>query len=118
MTLKEYQERAMMTCMPSSKNFAYMMLNLMGEVGEFAGKVGKHIRKGLADIRDNELDLYNGMKDDCIIEMQKEAGDVLWQLSGLCSVMGWSLEDIAQQNLEKLADRKERNVIDGSGDER
>jgi hypothetical protein len=34
-----------------------------------------------------------------------EAGDILWQLSGLCSVMGWSLEDVAKMNLEKLAKR-------------
>ena len=32
--------------------------------------------------------------------------------------MDWKLDDIAQQNLDKLADRKQRNVIDGSGDER
>lgn len=45
MTLNEYQERAMKTCMKTSENFAYMMLNLMGEVGEFASKVAKGIRK-------------------------------------------------------------------------
>jgi hypothetical protein len=32
--------------------------------------------------------------------------------------MGWSLEDVAQMNLDKLASRKERNVIDGNGDNR
>lgn len=46
MTLQEYQERAMTTCMPTSENFAYMMLNLVGEVGEFVSKVAKAIRKG------------------------------------------------------------------------
>ena len=43
-------------------------------------------------------------------------GDVLWQLSGLCSVMGWSLDDIAQMNLDKLAARKAVGTIDGDGD--
>ena len=38
MELKEYQERAMTTCMPSSENFSYMFLNLVGEVGEFASR--------------------------------------------------------------------------------
>ena len=118
MTLNEYQERAMTTCMPSSENFAYMMLNLVGEVGEIASKVGKYVRKGMVDINDNHLDFYNSKKGDCIVELQKEAGDVLWQLSGLCSVMGWKLDDIAQQNLDKLADRQQRHVIDGNGDER
>lgn len=58
------------------------------------------------------------MSDEEIDELKKEAGDILWQLSGLCSVMGWSLEDTAMQNLMKLASRKERNVIDGNGDNR
>ena len=46
----------------------------------------------------------------------KEAGDILWQLSGLCHVMGWSLEDVAAKNLAKLAARKEAGTIDGDGD--
>jgi hypothetical protein len=32
--------------------------------------------------------------------------------------MGWSLEEVAEQNLKKLASRKSRNVIDGNGDKR
>ena len=45
MELNEYQERAMGTCMPSSENFSYMFLNLVGEVGEFASKIAKAIRR-------------------------------------------------------------------------
>jgi hypothetical protein len=30
--------------------------------------------------------------------------------------MGWSLEEVAQQNLEKLAARKQAGTIDGNGD--
>lgn len=113
MTLKEYQEKAMTTCMPSSENFSYMFLNLVGEVGEFASKVAKAIRKEMNYIDDN--DLTTSVDDK---ELMKEAGDILWQLSGLCFVMGWPLEEVAQMNLDKLASRKARNVIDGSGDNR
>lgn len=113
MTLEEYQKQAMTTCMASSENFSYMFLNLVGEVGEFASKVAKAIRKNQISVVYNEI---IGTTDD--EELQKEAGDILWQLSGLCSVMGWKLEDIAQQNLDKLASRQQRNVIDGSGDNR
>ena len=49
-------------------------------------------------------------------ELKKEAGDILWQLSGLCKVMGWNLEDVAQMNLDKLAARKKIGTIDGNGD--
>ena len=38
MILNEYQNKAMAICMPSCENFSYMMLNLVGEVGEFASK--------------------------------------------------------------------------------
>lgn len=113
MTLEEYQKKAMTTCMASSENFSYMFLNLVGEVGEFASKVAKAIRKNQISVVYNEI---VGTTDT--EELQKEAGDILWQLSGLCTVMGWNLEDIAQQNLDKLASRQQRNVIDGSGDNR
>lgn len=113
-----------------------MFINLVGEVGEFASKIAKMIRKGHANIgeefsvfpegvmcrRPNRLYpsriLETKVQDVYIDELQKEAGDILWQLSGLCYVMGWDLEDIAQLNLDKLASRKERGKIDGDGDNR
>ncbi len=113
----------MTTCMSSCENFSYMFLNLVGEVGELASKVAKAIRKGkmlIGGLDHNELfyiapeEEYDKVDND----LKKEAGDILWQLSGLCDVMGWSLEEVAQQNLDKLASRKERGVIDGSGDNR
>ena len=113
----------MTTCLPEAENFSYMMLNLVGEVGEFAGKVAKAIRKGQVKMKTNgnPCPVISAKMQDVIDyndALQKEAGDILWQLSGLCSVMGWRLEEIAQQNLDKLADRKSRQVIDGSGDDR
>lgn len=119
MELKEYQEKAMTTCMQSSNNFSYMFLNLVGEVGEFASKVGKHIRKENLVLDNNNLQGRWNLDDDTnaeINELKKEAGDILWQLSGLCSVMGWSLEEVAQMNLDKLAARKAIGTIDGNGD--
>lgn len=124
LTLSEYQKRAMTTCMPSSNNFGYMLLNLVGEVGEFSSKAAKAIRKGKCLIRDNKfvLDMSSFESkeeyESFVVELQKELGDCLWQLSGLCSVMGWELSDVAEDNLHKLASRKQRGVIDGNGDNR
>lgn len=126
MELNDYQEKAMTTCMPSSENFSYMFLNLVGEVGEFASKVAKAIRKEQCQIG-GIVDMGTSTKNNLIFkefptcieqeeELKKEAGDVLWQLSGLCTVMGWSLEDVAQINLDKLAARKAIGTIDGNGD--
>ena len=123
MTLNEYQDRAMETCLPESENFTYMMLNLMGEVGEFAGKVSKYIRKGKARIDQDQDFIFTGEctvkeADDYTLALSREAGDILWQLAGLCTVMGWNLEMIASQNLAKLADRQKRGVIASQGDDR
>lgn len=121
MELNEYQKQAMTTCTKTSENFAYMMLNLAGEVGELAGKVAKAIRKSEATFfTGGELRQPSTRRicDELEGAMRKEAGDVLWQLSGLCSVMGWELDGIARENLEKLASRKERGVIVGDGDNR
>lgn len=124
LTMNGYQEAAMKTCMRTCRNFSYMMLNLVGEVGELASKVAK-------DIRRNEVKIGGTMCDNDLIpltdedvwwnrqdEYMAEAGDILWQLSGLCKVMGWTLEDVAKANLEKLASRRRRGVIDGEGDNR
>lgn len=121
MTLNEYQRLAMTTCMDSCDNFAYMFLNLVGEIGEFASKVAKHIRKEKAMIDYNSLITEcgdNAMTQQDIADLRKEAGDCLWQLAGLCKVMGWPLEEVGRENLAKLADRKARGVIDSSGDNR
>lgn len=123
MTLNEYQKQAMTTCMPSSENFSYMFLNLVGEVGEFASKVAKEIRKenmciGVNSTKRNEHYWFTHDGDSYAKEeeLKKEAGDILWQLSGVCSVMGWSLDEIAQMNLDKLAARKAAGTIEGNGD--
>ena len=119
MELNQYQERAMTTCMESSRNYSYMSGNLSAEVGELQGKVNKAQRKGLLKFREDGHIVWIGTQTDLTqfeTELAKEAGDVLWQLSGLCSVMGWELEDVAQMNLDKLAARKEAGTIVGNGD--
>ena len=125
MELNEYQKRAMATCMSSCDNVTYMLLNLAAEVGEFAGKVAKARRRDeVIFSRDGDM-WWNTNKiavaegaEKLNAELKKEAGDILWQLSGLCHVMGWELEDVATGNLDKLASRQQRGVIDGNGDNR
>lgn len=119
MELNEYQEKAMSTCMDSCHNYSYMMDNLMAEVGEFSGKVAKAKRSNNAwYLSDGSLILTAEIKEEMLRELKKEAGDILWQLTGLVDTMGWYLEDVAQGNLDKLASRKARGVIDGDGDNR
>ena len=122
MELNDYQKKAMTTCTESSNNWSYMFLNLVGEVGELASKVAKALRKetGMMDGPDFRYYKYQDegspTSSELYEELKKEAGDILWQLSGLCSVMNWELEDVAQMNLDKLAARKAAGTIVGNGD--
>ena len=102
MLMEDYQELAWKTALETAKNPAYMVSNLTSEAGEVAGKYAKWIRDGVLDEAG----------------MQKEVGDVLWQIAGLSTVMGWSLADLASKNLQKLAQRQANNTLKGSGDER
>lgn len=121
MELNVYQKKAMGTCMPTCENISYMLLNLVGEVGEFSSKIAKGIRKGEIIIKDNALYFdFAKLTEESLERLDEslmaEAGDILWQLSGLCSVIGWNLEEVAGYNLKKLAERKKNGTIAGNGD--
>lgn len=121
MELNEYQALAMTTCLPTCENQSYMLLNLMGEVGELSSKIGKAIRKGQIAIQENSI-VYNfATNEECeefLNGIKLELGDVFWQLNGLTNMFGFSANDVCLSNLDKLASRKQRNVIDGNGDYR
>ena len=51
-------------------------------------------------------------------DMAKELGDVLWYLSVAASDLGYTLEEIAEMNIDKLRKRKAKDMIKGSGDNR
>lgn len=124
MKMKEYQERAMSTRTESSDNFTYMFAGLVAEVGEIADKVAKAKRKDILTIRNDELSGYSADEDKKVkaigagYDIAYELGDVLWFVAGLADNLGYSLEEIAQMNLDKLADRKKRGVIVGDDDNR
>lgn len=127
MTLNDYQQKAMTTNAESSDNDTYSLFGLIAEVGELADKVAKGVRKELITIDDNRI--YEGR--NAVVDatttleyveledgMKKELGDVLWFVAHFAHRFGWSLEEVAQLNLDKLSDRAKRNVIIGDGDNR
>lgn len=118
MTLNEYQEKAMTTCMASSDNFAYMLTGLTAEVGEVNDKIAKAIRKGYISLDSNEISINDNAPEGFKEGVMAEISDCAWFIAGLCKVLGLSLEDVCRYNLDKLASRKARNVIDGNGDNR
>jgi NTP pyrophosphatase (non-canonical NTP hydrolase) len=127
LTLNDYQEKAMSTCMPSCENISYMLLNLVGEVGEFASKVAKAVRKDQVKIGwweegkeadENDLIPTGSFAewDELKEELKKELGDILWQTAGVAYAMNWTLEEVGLGNLDKLAKRKKAGTIVGNGD--
>ena len=108
MTLNQYQEEALKTAIyPEDKKIIYPTLGLTGEAGEVAEKVKKVIR-------DNNQEFTDEKKRQIALEIS----DVLWYCATLSHDIGYTLEDIAQMNVDKLASRQQRNKIGGSGDER
>ena len=87
--------------------FLYPALGLSGEVGEVEEKLKKIIRDDGGLVSDQK-------KKD----ITKELGDVLWYVAQLCECLGISMEECAEGNIKKLADRKARGVLQGSGDNR
>ena len=114
MNFTEYQNLAMDTAnYPEKYEIVYRALGLCGE----AGKVAEKIKKGIRDGLDNcGLNLYQ--KKQFKEELTKELGDVLWYIAALASDLNISLDDVAENNVQKLASRKKRNKIGGSGDNR
>jgi NTP pyrophosphatase (non-canonical NTP hydrolase) len=104
-----YQMEALSTFLLKDKEpaFMYLVLGLSSEAGELAGKVSKIVR-----------DKENVASDEDVSEIAKELGDVLWFVACLAYEMGIPLTELAAENLKKLADRKARGVIGGSGDNR
>ena len=144
MELSEYQVQAATTARyPGQQGFlglAYVLLGLNGESGEAAEQVKKMWRDDSADILQNILaavdrferrditieslrqEISNAfivpLTDERRASLIKEMGDVLWYLSQVATEIDISLDEVAQLNIEKLASRRERDVLHGSGDDR
>jgi NTP pyrophosphatase (non-canonical NTP hydrolase) len=100
----DYQEFVKsMKVYPEKHAIVYPALGIAGEGGEVAEKVKKWLRG------DRELDK---------LELLKEAGDVLWYLASLADDLGYTLQDLVDENVKKLSSRKARGVQKGDGDNR
>ena len=62
----------------------------------------------------NRLMDKNFSKSDII----KELGDCLFYITAIANYLGDDLQAVADANMAKLKDRKKRDVIQGSGDNR
>ena len=113
MTIEEYQSQAITTLVSDhsygdlSAQLISQLFGLVGESGEVAEKVKKLLR-------DKQGNLSNEDK----AELLKELGDILWYINSVSHLLGSSLEEVAQANLDKVLSRKSRGVTKGQGDNR
>lgn len=115
-TFDTYQTRAMdLAIYPGrlkgslTESLSYPSLKLCGEAGEVAEKVGKLIRDGIPPaVTLSEWQLG----------LAKELGDVLWYITAIATEIGYSLQQVAELNLNKLEGRAVRGTLQGSGDNR
>ena len=94
----------------------YPALGLASEASEVAGKVKKLIR-------DDEMPLDENFNTTEIdpekrLEIAKELGDALFYIAMIADDIDYTLSEIAEMNIEKLTDRKNRGELRGSGDNR
>jgi NTP pyrophosphatase (non-canonical NTP hydrolase) len=98
MTPNEYQKAAARTLIDGPErsltdNEMMIVWNAIGLAGE-AGEVVDHIKKGIFH--------RHGLNQTQLV---KEIGDVMWYVAGLCTKLGINLEDVMQQNIDKLLER-------------
>lgn len=123
--LNDYQMRAQLTAKPADDAARWMVDNAEPDVLEKAIRIS-YAASGLASeagelnnkwkkvIRDKRGALDAQTREALVSEL----GDVLWYIADMASQLGVRLADVAQRNTRKLADRQDRGVIGGSGDQR
>lgn len=154
-TVKNYQEMAMRTCLPSAKNWEYCYCLIASEIGEAFGKWGKLFRDGEFDkekLADELGDVFWGVALACELggysfeelwgfDYNKPYLDVMFSSPNYFKDWSWNIKkedawrtlvftktfakqcgidplDCLKRNIAKLADRQERGVIKGNGDNR
>ena len=96
MKFEDYQKEASTTALYPNryKNLEYPTLGLAGEAGEVANIVKKIQR-----------DHHGEITDEIRQKLKDELGDVLWYISACADELDLTLEEIAEFNVEKLANR-------------
>lgn len=109
MTFDEYQTKSKATDTGTviGEHYVYLAMGLAGESGELINKVKKVFRDNGGQMTDEKKEA-----------IKQELGDVLWYTAQLATALGFTLEDVAKDNLDKLSDRQKHNTIHGAGDER
>ena len=131
MNLDQYDQHVQDTNLMED-NFLYFFLGMMSEVGETAKALASEDRR-IASIINQVIDIGNlagiykkRMRDHGEVyhydldreEALREITDQYWYLPMQAMALGSTSEEMVSNLVKKLQDRKERNVLNGSGDYR
>ncbi len=110
MDFNTYQKKAISTAVyPSEYKITYPALGLGNEAGEVMGKIKKWLRG------DDGVGVMSPERKEAL---KGELGDVLWYLAVLARDLELELNDIAEDNIQKLQSRLEKGTLKGDGDTR
>lgn len=84
---------------------AIATIGMAGETGEVAEKIKKNL-------------MGNKVADTYSNDVVKELGDVLYYLTMVAVLHGFTLADVAKVNMEKLSARVAAGTLRGNGDNR
>lgn len=108
MNLADYQKEVENTWISNKHDFIRIVCGLSGELGEVCEKLKKYFRKDTGKTNWWGFGLI----------LKKEIGDLMYYIAKLCNAFGLDLEEILQENIDKLAKRKKDGTLKGSGDNR
>jgi NTP pyrophosphatase (non-canonical NTP hydrolase) len=83
---------------------SYLAIGLCGEAGEAANKLKKFLR--------GDMPLDADLTEKLIYEL----GDCMWYIAQFAGALGFTLSEVANANIDKLAARKNAGTIQGNGD--
>ena len=92
MQMNEYQKAAARTMnkeLYREQQAYHAMHGMVGEIGEFHSLYQKSYQGHVIDMA----------------HLKKELGDLLWFIAEYCTAMDWTLEEVAQMNIDKLKAR-------------
>src|SRR6266851_9053869 len=95
LTFRDYQKQAILTNRVQGDDLPSLIVPLLGLAGE-AGSLLAEYKKWM-----REGDRYRPFTD----QVAEEIGDILWYLANIAEKAGLDLQEIAEENLAKTADR-------------
>jgi NTP pyrophosphatase (non-canonical NTP hydrolase) len=95
LTFRDYQKQAILTNRVRGHDLPSIMVPLLGLAGE-AGSLLSEYKKWM-----REGERYRPFTD----QVAEEIGDILWYLANIAEKEGLDLQEIAEENLAKIADR-------------